>query len=410
MKKLKNGRAFNIAVAVFLALVLWLYVINVENPTGDTTYRDFAIDVQGTETLEDAGLMVTNLDRDSLKITIKGKRKTLMQISRKDVQAVLDVSGITIPGSWALPCKVSLGGKVNEASVTVTEQKGFEVLVTVAKKDSKQIPVQGEFRGTLAPGYETDAIQMDPETLEVTGPEEQIEKISHALVTIQGEELASAVSKDMPFVLVDTDGNLMSGEDLRLSAEKIAVTLPVVKVYEIPLAVQFTEGGGATADDVSESISPKTVKLSGDEEVLSHMKELVVGQVDLSQVFTIKSFTFPIQVPQGITLRSEEKQATVQVNLQDLPMQSMATSQITLTNVPRGWNASLVNESIQVWVRGRQKDLDAVKGEQILVEVDLTGVQPSAGQHRAEAKVTLKDAQGVGVVGSDYSVAVRLSR
>ncbi len=410
MKKLKNGRAFNIVVAVFVALVLWLYVINVENPMGDTTFRDFAIDLQGTETLEDAGLMVTNLDRDALKITIKGKRKTLMQISRKDVKAVLDVSGITTPGSWALTCKVSLGGAVNETSVTVTEQKSFEVLVTVAKKDSKQIPIQGEFKGTLSAGYETDPIQIDPETLEVTGPEEQIEKISHALVSIQGEELTSAVSKDMPFALIDTDGNVMGTEDLRFSVEKIAVTLPVVKVYEIPLAVEFTEGGGATEDDVTCTIAPQTVKLSGDEEVLSAMKELVVGQVDLSQVFTIKSFTFPIQVPQGITLRSEEKQATVQVNLQDLPMQSMAASQITLANVPRGWNASLVNESIQVWVRGKQKDLDALKGEQILVEVDLSDVQPSAGQHRVEAKVTLKDAQGVGVVGADYSVAVRLSR
>lgn len=410
MKNLKNGRAFNITVAVFLALVLWLYVINVENPTGDTTFRNFPIQVQGADTLKNAGLMVTNLDRDTLKIKVTGRRKTLMQIPRSKLSATLDLSGITGPGTWTLTCHVSLGGTVSEGSVSVSESKDFLVTATVEKTASKVVPVQSQFRGTLAAGYEADPIQMEPSTLEITGPEDYIQQISSALVDVPGEDLSQSVSGDMPFLLLDQEGNTLSTEHLILSAEEIAITLPVVKVYEIPLSVEFVAGGGAAEEDVTCTISPQTVRLSGDDEVLSSMKELVIGQVDLSQVFTLRNFTFPIQLPQGITLRSEETQASVQVSLQDLPMRSIATSQITLSNIPRGWNASLVNSSIQVWVRGEEEVLNRITGENIRVEVDLSQVQPTAGQRRAEAKVSLVDAEGLGVVGTDYSVAVSLSR
>lgn len=410
MKPWNNGRAFNITVAIFLSLVLWLYVINVENPTGDATFRNFPIQIQGADTLESAGLMVTDLDRETLKIKVTGRRKTLMQIPRSKLSATLDLSGITGPGTWTLTSHVSLGGAVSEGSVSVSESKDFLVTVTVEKTASKEVPVRSEFEGTLAAGYEADPIQLEPSTLEITGPEDYIAQISYALVEIQGEDLSQSVTGELPYLLMDEEGNSLSRDNLIPSAERIAVTLPVVKVYEIPLSVEFVAGGGAEAADATCAISPQTVRLSGDDEVLSAMKELVIGQVDLSQVFTLRNFTFPIQLPQGITLRSEETQASAQVSLQDLPMRSIATSQITLSNVPRGWNASLVNSSIQVWVRGEEEALDRITGDNIRVEVDLSQVQPTAGQRRAEAKVSLVDADGLGVVGTDYSVAVSLSR
>lgn len=36
----KKRKIFNIALAVVLAVGVWLYVINVENPTGTGTVRD----------------------------------------------------------------------------------------------------------------------------------------------------------------------------------------------------------------------------------------------------------------------------------------------------------------------------------------------------------------------------------
>ncbi len=41
---------FNIALAVVLAVGVWLYVVNVENPTGTSTVRDIPVTLTGKPT------------------------------------------------------------------------------------------------------------------------------------------------------------------------------------------------------------------------------------------------------------------------------------------------------------------------------------------------------------------------
>ena len=54
MKGNKKGRrALNAAFALILAVALWLYVINVENPSGRAHLRDLKVIVQGQSQLEE---------------------------------------------------------------------------------------------------------------------------------------------------------------------------------------------------------------------------------------------------------------------------------------------------------------------------------------------------------------------
>ena len=46
----KTRKMFNIALAVVLAVGVWLYVVNVENPTGTSTVRDIPVTLTGKPT------------------------------------------------------------------------------------------------------------------------------------------------------------------------------------------------------------------------------------------------------------------------------------------------------------------------------------------------------------------------
>ena len=62
----KNRKIFNIVLAIVLAVGVWLYVINVENPSGTGTVREIPVTVVGEDSLAEQGLMVTEQNRDLL--------------------------------------------------------------------------------------------------------------------------------------------------------------------------------------------------------------------------------------------------------------------------------------------------------------------------------------------------------
>ena len=101
----KNRKIFNIILAVVLAVGVWLYVINVENPTSTATIRDIPVTIVGEDTLAERDLMITGQSQESVSLKLSGRKKTLMKLSKKNITLKLDVSSITSEGEHTLSCE-----------------------------------------------------------------------------------------------------------------------------------------------------------------------------------------------------------------------------------------------------------------------------------------------------------------
>ena len=71
----KNRKIFNIVLAIVLAVGVWMYVINVENPSGTGTVREIPVTVVGEDSLAERGLMVTEQNRDHVSLKLSGRKK-----------------------------------------------------------------------------------------------------------------------------------------------------------------------------------------------------------------------------------------------------------------------------------------------------------------------------------------------
>lgn len=400
----RSGKRFNIVLSILIAVLLWFYVVNVENPIGQTTISAVPVEISGASELSEKGLMVTDLNRDTVNIKAVGKRKTFLKLYNMDMTLFVDVSAIDAPGEYRLLGRVS--PESSRAEVTLSERDSFAITVTVKKKVSREIPVIGEFHGTLASGFDVQPMQLNPGTMEVSGPEELMERVSHVVVVLSGEGVKETMWEDASFVVLDKSGTVIQDPNLICSAQTVQVTMPVVRLYEIPLTVSLKDGGGASGADAVVTITPATVKLTGSDEQLSQLKEINLGEVDLAEVFTNKSKAFVIPIPEGASNHNQEAEAMVNVTV-NAPMKSISATQIQFVNVPKGFQPS-VTDSLQVWVRGPQSQLDQVGNEHIKVVVDLAGAARKKGQQRAQAQVYLTGPEGVGVVGTDYSIALNL--
>ena len=410
----KNQKVFQLILAIVVAMVLWLYVINVENPTGTARLGDLPIQLQGEEVLTENGLMVTDLSKDTVTIRLSGKKKTLMKISRKNVTLTLDVSSVTGPGDWTLTSRLNYPANVNTDNVTISHSDDLKVTVTVKPQTTKTIPVRGEFMGSEAEGYRTGRVTVSPDTLTLTGPEDTLGKISYALAQVEEEELSSTLTVQSPFILMTEEGLPADVANVTTDVSAVEVTVPVRKVAQVPLTVDLIDGGGATGDDVTCIITPETVTLVAEQEDEELPAYISLGEIDLSDVFDGASYYLPIKIPADAEGWNAPEYASVRLTMQGLTSLQVPveTARIDLENIPAGYTPELVSDYLYVWARGPAGSLAGLVQEDISVTADLSGCATDGSLQRIPVDIALtgEGQEAAGILGSHYSIALRLQR
>lgn len=409
----KNRKILNLVLAVVLAVGVWLYVINVENPTSPTTVRDIPITVTGEDVLAERDLMVTGLSADQVDLRISGRKKTLMNLNRSNITLELDVSTITTAGDHTLTCQYEFPRNVGSDSVSISDWEELRITVTVAQRETKEIPVRGEFIGTEAENSLAGAVTTDPDTVEVSGPAEALEDIAYALASVGGKEISSTLTESVNVVLMQADGTPAERQNVTVNTETVAVTVPVRTVAAIPLTVSLKDGGGVTADDVKVEITPGTVTVTAAEEgaEVDLPESISLGEIDLSNVLGDTSFALPIQLPEGVILWGDQPDmASVSLTFQNVAVRQVEVQSIVLENVPQGYRAALVNQQLSVWVRGEADLVGDLDPGQLQVTVDLSEASLREGLQRLPVTVSFKgdSPEGVNIMGTQYSIALEL--
>ncbi len=413
MKKLTDSRWFYILVSILMAFVLWVYVGKEANPIATGTIRNVQVVFSGLDVLEERGLMISDGASQTVSLNIQARREVFKRLSQGDVTVTVDVSGITEPGEQSIPITTRIISYPR--SITSTDAIDLRytspaaVDFTVSRWETKEVDVLAVFEGSVAEGYQRGEITVTPQRISVSGPEELVEQVDHAQVTIAQEGLTETYSEQCSYSLVDLDGGVVSSSNLKTDPESVLVTLPVEVLKEVPLTVNLIDGGGATAENAKVTIEPAdTIMVSGSQSDLEGLKEISLGDIDLSDVYGTNTFVKEIELSPELTNVSGITEVTVTVTIQGLATRTMKVDNIEIINTPGGYEAEAITKSCSVLIRGPEEEVNKVTESQLRIVADLSNTDPSTGSRTVPVKVYLDGSSKVGVVG-DYSISVSLS-
>lgn len=410
-KKILDSKLLYAALAIVIAIGLWFYVATVENRDSSMEITGVPITFLNEDVLYENGLMIAEGRNQTATLSVVGPRTTLARLDREkeNISLTIDVGRVTTPGQQRMAYTLTLPAAYRN-SVQVTNRSPNNVDFTVSRWVSQEKPVYSQFDGTLAEGYLRDEITVRPETIEITGVESQVSLVDHVLVTVPGEELSSPFTDELPFILIGKDGEELTALDVECSVETVLVTMPVIRTADVPLTVALVYGGGVTSEkNVTVDIEPKTITVSGADELLTPLKEIILGEVTLADVAGASRFTMDIPLDSALTNVSGVAQATVTVTVHGLATKRLEASNIELTNVPEGFDAEAVTKSLAVQVRGPAAELDLVYDYSLLVVADLSDVGTAPGRYTVPVRIILNSSsENAGVLGSDYKIVVEL--
>lgn len=397
-------------LSLLAAIALWVYVITVVGPEDEQTFRDIPVVFQGASALEDRGLMLLTKEAPTVTLELSGNRSDLNKLSPSNITVTLDLSKIYDPGKNAVIPNVSYPGDVANDAITVQSRIPSGITVEVVRRAHKDVPVVVDFTGALSEDYMKETPELEMQTVRISGPEDVVKKIDSARIEIAlSEENKTTIVGEYTFTLCDWEKEPVDAAYIEISgedAETISVTVPIKRVKEIPLTVKVTEGGGATQENSSIVVEPRTILVSGDEELLANLNELQIGTVDLRTILEDQELTFPVSLPEGIVNETGITEAKVTVSLSNLLVQTFTVTNISAVNVPAGMTATVSAKEIEVTIRGSRDRVEALKAEDITVTVDCATAEQ--GNQKLDATVTIADNPGdIGAMGT-YTVLVQL--
>lgn len=412
-RKILDSKLLYALLAIAISIALWFYVAAVENNHDDITIKGVPITFINEEVLEESGLMISAGRGQKATLELSGPMTDLANLNReKDkISLTIDVGKITSPGEQTMAFDLDLPSSY-ESRVTIQDWNPRNITFTVSRHIKKDIEIEGKFTGKLAEDYMRDEFVIRPGKISISGIESEVNRVSHALVTVGGDdELTSTFQGEMGFELIDFQGNVLSDVDVVCSVETVSVTLPVIKTADVPLSIKWITGGGVTdvKKYVDYTITPSVITVSGAEEDLEPLKEILLGEINLSAVIGRQSFEFDIPLAPELNNLSGTAKATVDVRIYGLSNRIMEVDNIQLENVPEGFVAESVTQTLQVLVRGPEADLDLILPINLRVVADLSKVDPAGGRYTVPVKVYLDGTNDVGVVSNDYKIVVDIA-
>ncbi len=273
------------------------------------------VDTEGVKLAD--GYILGDASVEPDQVTITGAESVLDQVDRAVAQ-VDEVEGVSEDS--VLPASLVLydanGNELNQTQMSNNlGEEGLSVSVEVMKV--KGIPVVFDVEGSPAEGYKYSGCVSTPESVQVCGKSEDIDKISEIDVPASVVDISGA--SEPIEMSVDITPYLPEGVELvDENSGNVKVTVKIEQ--EGTLSIDFMVSSiriNNLAENLQVSYEPDaeiTFRFTGDEDLLDTLDISNAVSVDLSDYDRPGSYDVPVKVnlPAGI---SQDGQVTVQLTL-----------------------------------------------------------------------------------------------
>lgn len=395
-------------LSLVVALGLWLYVVTTVSPESEDVYYNIPVVLENESALRDKGLMLVSGAESTVTLRLYGNRSDLNRLDRSSITVTADLSKISEPGEYNLNFNVSYPYSIPSANISILKRNPSMVAVTVAEFATKDVPVALNFAGDMREGLILDRENavLNFEAVTISGPREVIDQIDHAGIEIDRTNLTESIDADFVYTLQNADNEPVDVSLVTTNVGQIHLQLPVEHYKEIPLRVELVSGGGATAENATVAINPEKIAVSGSEEALADLNELVITTINLAETGARYSQEFPITLPENVTNRAGVDSARVTLALNGLGNETFTLTQFQPKNVPEGMQVNVLTQKLDVILRGPGAAIKNVTLSDITATVDLQNAEP--GTFTVPISVSVSGHDEVGAFGK-YSVSVTLT-
>lgn len=394
-----NGTLLDKIIAIVVALILWVYVVNVVNPLSSTTISGVPVQLLNQEVLAASNLAIAGTDNYTVDVFLEGARSDIITVDPKEITATADLFGFS-KGQNYLVVNVSVPEKITVVEVKSARiQVYIDELVTVAKPVSLAID-------DVEKDYEIGGIIINPENVNVSGAKSIVEKVQSVQIKISESQLNESISTvQLSAEAIDSEGSPVVG--VRLSNVYIELTGSLYEKKVVPLEVPV-EGIPAQEMELISKDIPETITIKGSKEALNAIDAIVAQPLRIQGISEDTSLPIVPVLPVGIEVAAESANLTASFTLVSVGEVSFEYNpeDIWVFNVPSGYTVEVLSKKVIVTARGEEAVINVLQDTDLQPAIDAENFTP--GEHDVQI-ATRYEQQLVRVTISPTTVRVKVT-
>lgn len=367
-------------LALITGIILWLIVVNINDPVISTTLGGISVEVLNADVLASKGEVYEVVDNtDTIAVSVSAKRTILDYLNTSNIRATADMEELN-ETDGTIRIRVESNRYSNQ--IDSLKPRTEYLKVKIENKKSTQFRIEPVVTGEPKEGYVVGSVNMNQNIVYVSGPESVVSKIARAVTEVSVEGMSGNVSTNMDLKYYDEDGGLIDESHLNQNITNVDLDVEILATKEVGILIS-PSGTPAAGYGMSGVVTttPETILIAGTTRALRDVDSIQIPdeKVNVDGINSTQQFAVDITkyLPDGISLADSEFEGkvivTVEIEEYTVKTVELPKSRISVINVPDGYTASFgtVSEAVSFDVMGREKDLDALDAGEISASVDV---------------------------------------
>lgn len=390
--KLTNNLGMRV-LAVVIAILIWIIVVNVSDPIIDSTYSGIPVEIVNTDAISKQNKTYEVLnDTDNITVTISAKRSINDLLGRDNIRATADLSNLDMEKGTV---RIKLETNKYNDKIESIKGKTDTLEIAIENLQKKQFAITSQVNGDPVDGYVIGDTVLDQNVVTVQGPESIVSKIDKAVVEASVAGMTASISTTSTIRYYDEKGNVLDSS--RLSGNISSVNLKVDILSTKSLGFRFYTSGNLANDyslsgDITSDIDEVTV--AGKSNVLSGISAITIPAAAIDLEGKKDTFTITLDVtkylPDNVSLVDNDFDGKITVTV---PIEKMETKDITVSksNISvTGYDSeeqsiTLMGGDYVLGIKGLSSDLSDVKKDSIKGVVSIEEYLDNNGLTRLKA-------------------------
>lgn len=361
-----DDRLGRLLLSLLLAILLWFYVANLENPAQTTSFKGLNVEVRNTG----PNLRVIN-SIPTVDTTIQAPQNLMTNLRQNDLHPYIDLQGLDA-GVHQVPVRLDTNG-LQGNSVSASVDPG-QVQVQLEVQASMIFSPVVQLNGTPAMGYRTDPPQVVPGSVRATGAQDAVGRVKQIIVPVDIDAKASTQQGQRTPVALDADGKEIAG--LTFDPPAVQVTVPVKLLFNyksVPVRVTLV---GQPAPGLAPVVKwePTNVTVCCSPSVLEGLQSLETAPVGITGTTSRVVTTTELILPGNVDLYPGQSR-TISVTVEVEVLQSTLDIPVgpTVEGLPPGYAATTSPDRVSVTLAGTFNQLQGIKPSDVRAFVDANG-------------------------------------
>lgn len=301
--RLKNNTKIKL-ISLLSALVLWLYVMTVEDPVETRTFSDIPVTITNMSILEERGLTVYPKEELLADISIRANLSSLRPINRDNIYIYGRLDDPK-EGKNVVYLQANLPERVNKYDIKPNVIT-LDLEKVVNEKRSISVDIEGE------PKTNIDNIDINKKTVDVSGPRTLVNKVTRIKATLDASDKYKDFSTKLKLVPVDANGDVVKG--VKLDDNFVVATVKFLQEKVVPVKLVFDDSVANQSNLENYSINPKDITIEGKKEALDNINGINTKPITANDLKSNNSIDVALDIPKDIKIKNNISSIKLNIN------------------------------------------------------------------------------------------------